>query len=132
MIKVYDYYQEENKALEERFTLASERIYEIQNEAELCAPYASYVTMVASFLSEITDTWNCVATGSVYHMPLEQLQQLNHSLLPIFFRNITQRVTRILTMPATYLGWKWDSFYVRYMRKCEAVSLMYLSSICST
>ena len=49
MIKVYDYYQEENKALEERFTLASERIYEIQNEAELCAPYASYVTMVASF-----------------------------------------------------------------------------------
>ena len=40
MIKVYDYYQEENKALEERFTLASERIYEIQNEAELCAPYA--------------------------------------------------------------------------------------------
>ena len=41
MIKVYDYYQEENKALEERFTLASERIYEIQNEAELCAPYAS-------------------------------------------------------------------------------------------
>ena len=25
MIKVYDYYQEENKALEERFTLASER-----------------------------------------------------------------------------------------------------------
>ena len=33
MIKVYDYYQEENKALEERFTLASERIYEIQNEA---------------------------------------------------------------------------------------------------
>ncbi|MFR7423855.1 MAG: hypothetical protein ACLUT2_02460 [Clostridium sp.] len=80
MIKVYDYYQEENKALEERFTLASERIYEIQNEAELCAPYASYVTMVASFLSEITDTWNCVATGSIYHMPLEQLQQLNHSL----------------------------------------------------
>ena len=80
MIKVYDYYQKENKALEERFTLASERIYEIQNEAELCAPYASYVTMVASFLSEITDTWNCVATGSIYHMPLEQLQQLNHSL----------------------------------------------------
>ena len=37
MIKVYDYYQEENKALEERFTLASERIYEIQNEAELCS-----------------------------------------------------------------------------------------------
>ena len=62
MIKVYDYYQEENKALEERFTLASERIYEIQNEAELCAPYASYVTMVASFLSEITDTWNSSGT----------------------------------------------------------------------
>ena len=80
MIEVYDYYQEENKTLKERFTLASERIREIQNATELCAPYALYATKVAAFLSQITDTWNCVANGSVYQMPLEQLQQLNHSL----------------------------------------------------
>ena len=67
--------------LEERFTLC-ERIYEIQNEAELCAPYASYVTMVASFLSEITDTWNCVATGQqiILHGVIRTIMQLNHSL----------------------------------------------------
>lgn len=79
-MKPYIFYVEENKHLEERFSLAKSRIQELLTDPEVNAPYDDYTQKVCSFLSVILDTWDSVQSGEFYELSLEELQEQNHIL----------------------------------------------------
>ena len=65
---------------EERYTLALERIREMENE-ELCAPlYRDYFRQMAAFVKMLHDTWEIVENGQLRQMSMEELKQRNHDL----------------------------------------------------
>ncbi|MCH5267109.1 MAG: aminopeptidase [Lachnospiraceae bacterium] len=79
-MKIYSYYEKENKALEERFSLASERIREINKASDVPSQYKDYIAKVTSFLSQILDTWNLISSGRLYELTPDELQTHNHNL----------------------------------------------------
>lgn len=66
--------------LAERYELSRERIKEIVNEKEICAPFSDFFGKMAEFIVLLTDTFETVKSGKLYEMSLEQLQDLNRKL----------------------------------------------------
>lgn len=79
-MKPYTFYQTENTHYEERYLLAADRIREINREPRVQPLFQDYVTQVTAFLLKLTDTWDLIASGQLYHLSLDELQAHNHSL----------------------------------------------------
>lgn len=79
-MKPYTFYQTENKDFEERYALAADRIREIHQDSQVPTVYTDYITQLTAFLSQISDTWELVASGRLYCLSLEELQLHNRSL----------------------------------------------------
>ncbi|MDO5423889.1 MAG: aminopeptidase [Eubacteriales bacterium] len=72
--------QESEELLQERLSLAMERIAGIAQEAQVPAPYADYFQKTAAFLLLMEQTAKAAADGSMEAYTLEQWQDHNHAL----------------------------------------------------
>ena len=71
---------EQMEEYEERFSLVSERIEQLEQDAEIVEPFASYFREVAAFLSLVKKSYACIAEKIYETYALEQRQQMHDAL----------------------------------------------------
>lgn len=64
----------------ERFALASERIAQIADRAEVPQPFAGYFQKTAAFILQIKELYGEISGGKTEAYSLQQWQQVNHAL----------------------------------------------------
>lgn len=78
--------QNYSEALQERYTLAMERIHQICREDTVSGSFGDYFCRMADFLVQMESLWKNVETGNLEKYTLEQWQILNeelyHDILP--------------------------------------------------
>lgn len=63
--------------IEERYTLAKERLLEIHEEETIPEPYRAYFNMTAFFLCDMCDTYEEIAQGNYFERDISELQSAN-------------------------------------------------------
>ncbi len=66
--------------LQERYSLAAERVHAICTEETVPAPFCDYFQKTARFLVQMEDLKNCLDSGAAQDYTLRQWEQLNHAL----------------------------------------------------
>lgn len=68
-----------DELLQERFTLAKERVAELEREEISNAAFSKYFMREAAWVSHLFKTYELVESGKLYEMSLEELQGLNEA-----------------------------------------------------
>lgn len=71
---------EQMEEYEERFSLVSERIEQLGQDAEMVEPFASYFREVAAFLCLVKKSYACIVENTYETFSLEQRQQMHDAL----------------------------------------------------
>ena len=71
---------EQMEEYEERFSLVSERIEQLGQDAEMVEPFASYFREVAAFLCLVKKSYTCIVENTYETFSLEQRQQMHDAL----------------------------------------------------
>ena len=79
-MKYLNLFKIENENIEDRYTLAVERIELILQEETVKRPYRDYFTKMASFLMLIDKLTSLITEDKLKNLSLEELKELNHKL----------------------------------------------------
>ncbi len=79
-MKYLNIFKIENENIEDRYTLAVERIKLILQEETVKKPYRDYFTKMASFLMLIDKLTSLITEDKLKNLSLEELKELNHKL----------------------------------------------------